>query len=620
LLEAILATFSYVMGALQNAKTSIKRFRQMLFGVRTESKANVLGRSVVDDEVGGAANEAVDAPAVSDAIVVTQSPEGKAVSEAASDSSPVKPKRRGHGRNGAQAYSGAAVVEVALSEPAAGQVCPQCEIGRVYAWPPRTIVRVTGQPPIGGTVYKLQQRRCRACDALYTAAMPDGVAVGPKHDERCVCMLILLRYGYGMPSYRLQALQASLGVPIPDATQWDLVEAALPGPKAAYEELIRQAAQAELLHNDDTPARILSLLAERRKLEAAGQEPEAKAINTSGIVALLRTSDREIKVALFFTGHAHAGDNLAAVLANRAETLEAPMHMCDGLAANIPGELATVLSNCLAHGRRKFVELVDNFPAECRHVIEVLAKIYTHDAHCREQAMTPQQRLEYHQAHSSVPMRDLQVWMNAQLEERRVEPNSSLGGALNYMLKRWDALTLFLRRAGAALDNNVCERALKRAIRHRRASLFYKTRNGAEVGDTFMSLIHTCELCGVNPFEYLQALLRHAQEVLARPALWLPWNYHEPRGPPLAVAADAGTAAASMRPDPAGATPALRSPAPDCPPSAAPAARTPASPVSALPHPARTGTARSTNVCCTARSPGRHRRGCESRCAGGCQR
>jgi len=307
----------------------------MLFGARTESRANVLGEAVIDveDAAAGTANGAVDATVVSDAAPAADLP------EAACDSLPVKPKRRGHGRNGAQAYSGAPVVEVALTGPASGQVCPQCEIGRVYAWPPRTIVKVTGQPPIGGTVYKLQQRRCRACDALFTAPMPQGVTAGAKHDERCVCMLILMRYGYGMPSYRLEALQSNLNIPMPDATQWDLVEASLPGPKAAYEELIRQAAQAELLHNDDTSARILSLMVERKKIEAAGQEPEARAINTSGIVAVLRTSDREIKVVLFFTGHAHAGDNLGAVLAKRAAELEAPMHMSDGLALNIPKDV-----------------------------------------------------------------------------------------------------------------------------------------------------------------------------------------------------------------------------------------------------------------------------------------
>jgi transposase len=345
---------------------------------------------------------------------------------------------------------------------------------------------MTGQPPIGGTVYKLQQLRCRTCDALFTAPMPGGVTVGPRHDERCVCMLILLRYGYGMPSYRLQALQASLSLPVPDATQWDLVEAAWPGPKAAYEELIRQAAQAELLHNDDTPARILSLMAERKKIEAAGKVPESKAINTSGIVAVLRTPQREIRMALFFTGRAHAGDNLAVVLAERAAALEPPMHMCDGLAANIPREFATVLCNCLTHGRRNFVDLADSFPAECRHVIEVLAEVYVHDAHCREQGWSPQERLVYHQAQSGPLMGELRSWMSAQLEQRRVEPNSSLGAALNYMLKRWEPLTLFLRKAGAPLDNNVTERALKRAIRHRKNSLFFKTDKGAAVGDTFI--------------------------------------------------------------------------------------------------------------------------------------
>ena len=530
-LEAVLRTFAYVMQALQNAKTSLKRFQRMLFGAHTESSANVLGDLCADGHVVVRA----DTDASSSAANTTAATDTTSTQSCA-NGPPPKP-RRGHGRNGVQAYSGAAVVEVMLAEPAAGQVCPECEIGRVYASPPRTIVKMTGQPPIVGTVYKLQQLRCRACDALFTAPMPEGVSVGPKHDERCVCMLILLRYGYGMPSYRLQALQASLNIPMPDATQWDLMKAALPAPKAAHEELIRQAAQAELLHNDDTPARILSLMAERKKLEAAGKAPEAKAINTSGIVAVLHTPQREVKVALFFTGHAHAGDNLAAVLAKRATELEPPMHMCDGLAANIPGEFATVLCNCLVHGRRNFVEVLENFPTECRHVIEVLAKVYAHDAYCREHAMSAQERLVHHQAHSGPLMRELQSWMNAQLEQRLVEPNSSLGGALNYMLKRWDALTLFLRKAGAPLDNSITERALKRAIRHRRNSLFFKTLDGAKAGDTFMSLIYTCELCGVNAFEYLQALLRHAQDVIARPALWLPWNYHEQLAPGLALAA-----------------------------------------------------------------------------------
>jgi hypothetical protein len=122
-------------------------------------------------------------------------------------------------------------------------------------------------------------------------------------------------------------------------------------------------------------------------------------------------------------------------------------------------------------------------------------------------------------------MAALEQWSKAQIDERKTEPNSGLGKAINYLLKRWDALTLFLRVPGAPLDNNLCERALKQAIVHRKNSLFYKTENGAHVGDVFMSLIHTAQLCGANPFDYLTAIQRRADDVAKNPADWMPWNY-----------------------------------------------------------------------------------------------
>ncbi len=124
-------------------------------------------------------------------------------------------------------------------------------------------------------------------------------------------------------------------------------------------------------------------------------------------------------------------------------------------------------------------------------------------------------------------MKQLHAWLRAQFEEKKAEPNSGLGEAIGYLLKHWERLTLFLRQAGAPLDNNICERSLKKAIRHRKNSLFYKTENGAEVGDLFMSLIHTCELNGVNPFDYLTELQKHAEELAKHPAAWMPWNYGE---------------------------------------------------------------------------------------------
>jgi transposase len=504
LLEGVLATFVYVMLKLQNAKTSIKRFQRMLFGHRTEHKRNVLERAAAADD--------------------SQLPDGaESVPQMPATVPAPKPRRPGHGRNGSQAYSGAPIVECEHSELESGDRCPQCNQGKVYDSPPKSLVKVIGQAPLGATVYKLQRLRCRLCDTVFTAPLPAAVASLPKYDSSCASMIALLRYGNGLPHFRLESLQASLYVPLPDATQWDIVAKAAPAPRAVFEELIRQAAQAPLLHSDDTPMKVLSLMKERERAEADGIKPAAKAINTSGIVAVLE----QHKVVLFFTGHAHAGKNMERVLAHRAQELAPAMQMCDALAANVAGEFETILANCLTHGRRQVADVAEQFPEAARHVIEALAEVYKNDAQCRQDPLSPEQRLSLHQAHSKPIMEDLQRWMNEQFEQRLVEPNSGLGKALRYLLKHWQELTLFLRKAGAPLDNNLCEQILKRAILHRKGSMFYKTVSGAEVGDIYMSLIHTCRLCDVNPFDYLNALQQRAQEVIDAPARWLPWNFRE---------------------------------------------------------------------------------------------
>ena len=504
LLEGVLATFVFVMLKLQNAKTSIKRFQRMLFGHRTEHKRNVLERAAAADD--------------------SQLPDGaESVPQMPATVPAPKPRRPGHGRNGSQAYSGAPIVECEHSELESGDRCPQCNQGKVYDSPPKSLVKVIGQAPLGATVYRVQRLRCRMCDAVFTAPLPAAVAALPKYDSSCASMIAVLRYGNGLPHFRLEGLQASLYIPLPDATQWDIVSKAVRAPRAAFQELIRQAAQAPLLHSDDTPMKVLSLMKERERAEVGGVKPVAKAINTSGIVAVLE----QHKVVLFFTGHAHAGKNMERVLAHRAQELAPAMQMCDALAANVAGEFETILANCLTHGRRQVADVAEQFPEAARHVIEALAEVYKNDEQCRQDQLSPEQRLSLHQAHSKPIMEDLQRWMNEQFEQRLVEPNSGLGKALRYLLKHWQELTLFLRKAGAPLDNNLCEQSLKRAILHRKGSMFYKTVSGAEVGDIYMSLIHTCRLCDVNPFDYLNALQQRAQEVIDAPARWLPWNFRE---------------------------------------------------------------------------------------------
>ena len=145
------------------------------------------------------------------------------------------------------------------------------------------------------------------------------------------------------------------------------------------------------------------------------------------------------RIALFFTGHHHAGENLDQVLARRAADCPPPIQMCDALSRNPSKEFQTILANCLAHGRRQFVDVTQNFPQQCQHVLESLGQVYKHEAQAKEQGLDPEARLRFHQQQSQPIMDELHQWMQAQLEQKLVEPNSGLGKACNYMLNHWAA-------------------------------------------------------------------------------------------------------------------------------------------------------------------------------------
>jgi hypothetical protein len=263
-------------------------------------------------------------------------------------------------------------------------------------------------------------------------------------------MIAVLKYANGFPFNRLANVQAHLGVPVAASTQWDIVKRTAEQLLPVHDELIRHSAQGELLHNDDTTMRVLELMDPNTRREAfADLSPERSGVFTSGIISM----HQRHAIALFFTGPKHAGENLQDVLAHRARALNPPLQMCDALSRNMSPEFEAIIAHCLAHGRRKFFELLNNFPEQCRYVLETLRDVYQYDALSKKNALSPEQRLTFHQTHSGPLMDALHEWMTKQLEEKTVEPNSSLGEAIAYMLNHWDKLTLFLRVPGAPLDN-----------------------------------------------------------------------------------------------------------------------------------------------------------------------
>jgi transposase len=510
-------TLAFLTQELEAKGVSIRRLRKLIFGSRTEKTANVLGED--GDEEPDAADELGEDPR-SDVAPGTDASdageEGDGPTSAKSEKTKSGGKRKGHGRNGASAFSGAERRGVEHPDIHHGDSCPLCARGKVYHQiEPAKLLRVLGVAPLSATVYELERLRCNGCGKVFTAQAPEGIG-DEKYDETATAMIALLKYGTGVPFHRLERLESILGIPLPSSTQWDLVNQAVDLVLPAYDELIRQAAQGDVVHNDDTHMKVLDC----EPMPVDGDEDRA-GIYTTGIVSNVKGQ----RIALFFTGHHHAGENLAEVLARRASELAPPIQMCDGLSHNTAGEFVSILANCIPHARRKFVDVADYFPDECRVVLEVLREVFRIDAQAKAEGLTAEQRLRLHQERSGPGMEKLEKWLREQLDEHKVEPNSGLGKAIRYMLKHWEPLTLFLRVAGAPIDNNICERALKMAILNRKNAMFYKTLNGARTGDRYMSLIHSAELAGVNSFAYLVGLLGHPKAVAADPAAWMPWNF-----------------------------------------------------------------------------------------------
>lgn len=250
-LKSIVETLLFLMRLLEKKRMTIKRLRKALFGSRTEKTSKVLPEEREATEEEGAE---------------TKSDE---------ENGEHKKKRKGHGRNGAAAYTGAEKVQVPHESLKSGDPCPQqgCK-GKVYEQAkPAVLVRITGQAPVGATVYEFQKLRCNLCGELFTAQAPEEVGAA-KYDEEAASIIALLHYGSGLPFNRLEGLQGALGIPLPAATQWEIMERLAKQLEPIYQELIRQAAQGDVIYNDDTTMKILELMKENEARRQAKEEAE----------------------------------------------------------------------------------------------------------------------------------------------------------------------------------------------------------------------------------------------------------------------------------------------------------------------------------------------------------
>jgi transposase len=456
-----------------------------------------------------------------------RSSEQAAFHESRAESEAIQEKAHpGHGRIPADEYKSAAIVECQHDRLRPGDSCPHqgCE-GRLYdTGDPLIFIRLEGKPVITATRFEQQVLRCSACQYRFAARLPDEV-LPEKYDATADATIALMKYGAGMPWYRLAKLQRLMDLPLPVSNQFERCEAVAEAVAPVYRQLELEAARGEVFYSDDTSVKILACLKENR----ARTEDERQGLHTTGMVSQIR--DKQI--AMYKSGRRHSGENLEEIVRLRPPGLPPPIVMGDAEAKNWSSDFKKIVAKCLQHGRRKFTELEANFPIECSHVLDQLGEVYKNEAKTR--LMSSSERLLYHQSNSKPIMDRLREWIGEQMDTRQVEPNSGLGQAMRYVLRHWDGLTTFLKKEGAPIDNNLVERILRLAVLSRKNSLFYKTQHGADIGDILMSVIQTCALNRVNPFDYLVKLIRKAGEVSRDPASWLPWNYQHCKESPSSV-------------------------------------------------------------------------------------
>jgi transposase len=450
-----------------------------------------------------------------------------------------KSKPKGHGRNGASAYRHAQHFSHTLAPGVIGAQCEACRLANMSRYREKITIRIVGQPLFGAEGHHYEQGRCRNCGHIVRAEGPDDVNEGLgtdyiRYDWSACAMLMVMHYFGGAPFKRMESLHEGWGVPMPDANQWEVVNAGddllLPLYKALEQHAIQKATNFRI---DDTGAMVIALkrqiAAEIAALTALGESTKdvRTGINATG----LYWETPNGPVILFYTGRHHAGEIVDRLLRHRLVSRPKLVKCTDGASKNFDHEHADKLveSTCNAHALLKFRDIKDKHPIEYAEAGRVYKQVFDNDDEARALGLTPVDRMLYHREHSKPLMQELKKMCEEKITSKLVEPSSRLWEPLTFIINQWDRLTRFCDAPGVPLDTNLVEQALIMPVRYFAGSFNYHTEDGAVVGDHAMSLIATARANDVEPVAYLTECLRCHEDLAKNPDQYLPWVYRERR-------------------------------------------------------------------------------------------
>ena len=448
-----------------------------------------------------------------------------------------KDKPKGHGRNGASAYTSAKDFFHKLTPGVVGTLCENCKSCHIKDYREKIIVRIIGQPMFGAERHHYEQARCKMCGQIIRAVGPDSVLEGLgtsyiTYDWSACAMLIVMHYFGGMPFKRLDSLQSGWGVPIPDANQWNLADKSADLLFPLYRAIERYGIlNATNLRTDDTGSMVIEIKRQIKE-EIAALEKMGKSTNDvrTGINATgVYLETPQGTIILFYTGRHHAGEMIDQLITHRQNSQKKLVKVTDGASKNFAHNQADKLieCSCNAHAFLKFIGIKDKYPAEYAVAGEVYGQVFDNDDKAKALKLNPEERMLYHREHSKPLMEKLKAMCEEKIKNKLVEPRSLLWEPLSFIINQWERLTKFYEVPDVPLDTNLMEQKLIMVVRYLAGSFNYKTENGAEVGDSHMSLIATARANNIEPVAYLTHCLRNHEDLAKRPENYLPWVYRD---------------------------------------------------------------------------------------------
>lgn len=522
----LIHTFRYIIGRLRRHDLSLRQIQRLLkIPGKKPSKGNPRSGSPepkTPEDTAGASSSPENAEVSSqpETAAASSSPEGALTSSGERDK---------HGRRGWDDFTEFPVLYHAHTALTVGCECPQCQRGRLYPFEPARFASITGNAPLQGWRHEAEQLQCNLCKIVFRAPLDerfeqDGVSGKRLYSYSAASVICIYKYFGGLPWFRQETLQTALGVNVPDSTMSDLTERVVNAAIHVVRYLRTSARDAVRLLGDDTGAQILELKSVMRAERRTGKLVERTGCHVSCVIAITSEGHR---IVIYRVGIQHTGELLDEILEGRDPQLPVPLVMGDCHACNTVTVCRVIYGGCNAHAVRRFKAVKDRYPDEAGYALERYERIFDHEDHCKRVGLDDDQRLAYHRAHSKPLFDEICEHGEMLLEEKKIEPNSDIGEAYGYMINNRVRLSAFLRHAGMELHNNEPERTLRLPVRLRDNAPFFKNPIGAAWAETVWTLGDTALACGVNLFDYFNALLRYENDVQRNPHLWVPWAFRE---------------------------------------------------------------------------------------------